>query len=974
MDFCVLAPQLRSTLDKLLVRICSDQWRDINRSREGLFGTFVRSNDEMERVRSWSAEMEAGEKVFRRELQGARKMLEEKAAGAARPSRELDEYSTSTVPYLGSKGPPTMNLPSPARPGPERAEKQGWLFLRTLTGKPARTVWTRRWFFVKNGIFGWLVQGTRTGGVEESERIGVLLCNVKPAFQEERRFAFEVKTKDNTILLQAETQHELIEWLESFENAKRKALEDTNGADSPTTGLHGKDAAFAINPPSAPEFAAKTSDGHGNHGSEDSSTVTLDRTATLPVPEREGTGLTNRSSFDVSSRKAVGGEREGEGARDHASRIMQKLDLHRKSNAGQSGPGASDQPSSLMTPSGGIASLISASHNILPVHSVPTVAPAPGSPAATTPVKAEMTIANVAAASALAQANRELPPSTLAPSTLANPPAPTNLSKTAVLVSGERGMGVGRSDVTGGMPSGMMANLWGSSNWGYINRLERGEVKQAQEVKGPNAPSPSRGATGSPPRTGPQQRLDSGSFNRENDPLTREISEPTGFSAPASASTSMRHRASVSVDVNAAKLQRPTVVPDVFPKNYPLQLKAQEAQFRMFFPNAPREDKLLLVFRAAWNPNDLQEFPGRVYVTPREVLFYSHHLGLVLTTGISLGSIQDVSAAPGKECDFLFIHLKEDRQEAGHTRITVKVFLEPLRLLQRRLNLLVRNSDSEEPLGLEALLNELTNIEKDKRPRTPSLESWEDVPITTPADGGATLGRSASVKTQKDLRTTLRISGGLFDDPNLPPDGREGMKFKLPAEPIVYEPRDFARTPVQRDFGISPKALFHLMFGDRSAVFQMLYHERRAESKSGRPSQYTNSADNLDAEIKQGPWTKLEGDRLGRAFEYQIEYLNAFGKTSGCISISVADFCAGQARRANVADNQVIDVFNDHLCYVITDQKTPWHLPHHRDFTLVTQVVITFVAKSRCRLAIHLKVQWSKVPTFSKGQSPLRHG
>ena len=84
----------------------------------------------------------------------------------------------------------------------------------------------RRWAFVKNGIFGWLLQAARGGGVEESERIGVLLCNVRPAVQEERRFCFEVKTKNHAIMLQTATQADLTEWITVFENAKSKALEN----------------------------------------------------------------------------------------------------------------------------------------------------------------------------------------------------------------------------------------------------------------------------------------------------------------------------------------------------------------------------------------------------------------------------------------------------------------------------------------------------------------------------------------------------------------------------------------------------------------------------------------------------------------------------------------------------------------------------------------------------------------------------
>ena len=141
--------------------------------------------------------MELGERGFRQDLLNARKQIEESAEVAMRPSRELEDYSTQSTSVF-----PTVNdLQVPGPPG-TRAEKQGWLNLRTVTGKPSRTVWVRRWFFVKNGIFSWLVQGARSGGVEESERIGVLLCSVRPAVNEERRFCFEVGCKFLQMLLQ----------------------------------------------------------------------------------------------------------------------------------------------------------------------------------------------------------------------------------------------------------------------------------------------------------------------------------------------------------------------------------------------------------------------------------------------------------------------------------------------------------------------------------------------------------------------------------------------------------------------------------------------------------------------------------------------------------------------------------------------------------------------------------------------------
>ncbi|RFU26822.1 hypothetical protein B7463_g9525, partial [Scytalidium lignicola] len=854
LDFCLLAPQLRYTLDKLLVRVSSDQWRDMKKSRDAGENSFSKWGNEMDRVRGWSKEIEASESVFRRELQIARREIADEAAQVTKPSRELEDYNSSTVAFLGSKGPSTVNVQLQGR---LNVGKQGWLFLRTMSGKPARTIWVRRWFYVKNGIFGWLVQGAQSGGVEESEKIGVLLCNVKPAVQEDRRFCFEVKTKNQAVLLQAETQGQLMEWLEAFEIAKNRAL-DASAKDSRSL-IGAVDPAFAITPPSVPEFAVKPADGHSGHGSEDFIEGGMNNTGSLSVAHAETANLASRSSFDITApRRSVTSREEGERTRDHAARIMQKLDLHRKSTAVQP-----DTPTSVS--SGGIASLISASHNIIP-HSTPTITQA----------------ATIAPKFQLMQPHLMETGSTLAPSTLANPPAPTNLSKAAVIVGGERGIRISGGDATGGMPSGIMANLWGSSNWGYINRLE----KESQNT-------PNRSLQPSPKLKGDENL---GPDASSPDPAPLSISTGADVN-PNPLPNHVLHRKALSVDADARHPQiQIAAEPESFPNNYPLELRMQEAQFRMLFPNVPIDQKLLLVFRATWNPNNQQEFPGRVYVTQHDFYFYSHHLGLVLTTGVGMDTISEVTAAPGKDCDFLFLHLREDATFGGYTRITIKTFLEPLRLLQRRLNYLVDVSQAEEPEDFETTMATLIRMENEDPSRSPSMESWENIPVTTPFDNDIT-------------------------------------KFKLPSEPVDYEPQDMQRKSVERVFNISPKALFHVMFGDKSAVFQLLYHERRAQ------------------QISQGPWINTDDDRMRREFHFQINYTDVFRRT----------------RKVDVADHQIIDILNDHVCYVITDYQTPWHLPHQDDFMLVSKAVITYVAKSKCKLAIYSRVDWSKIPAFSKG-------
>ena len=467
----------------------------------------------------------------------------------------------------------------------------------------------------------------------------------------------------------------------------------------------------------------------------------------------------------------------------------------------------------------------------------------------------------------------------------------------------------------------MMANLWGSSNWGYISRMELGDAKFAANRSVP--PSPNLRPLEPSPKF-------AGDENRKPDSETHETAQaPTNTSTdliPAVAQP-FSHRKTMSVDAETARsIQSSIPKTEVFPSNYPWELRTQEAQFRMLFPNVPRDEKLLLVFRATWNPNEKQEFPGRVYVTQHDLYFYSHHLGLVLISRTGLDSITEVTAAPGKDCDFIFLHLREDTTNQNLSRITIKTFLEPLRLLQMRLNYLVDISQSDQPMRLENTMTALIRMEYDDPTRSPSMESWEDVDVNTPIDDGTLHGRR---KHHHDLKTSIHVERGFRHGGA----HKEGAKIQLPSQPIVYEPPNMHRKVIERQFDISTKSLFHVMFGDKSVVFQLLYHERRAQR------------------ILQGPWVSLEGGHMRRDFEFQIDYFDVLRR----------------ARQANVVDYQVIDIMNDHVCYVITDYKTPWHLPHYKDFMLISKIVITFISKSKCKLAIYTEVEWSKAPTFSKG-------
>ncbi|KAK0674281.1 hypothetical protein QBC41DRAFT_52590 [Cercophora samala] len=853
MDFCQMAPQVRAGLDKLLVRVCADLWKEMRKVSGGGGGQVNNPlqagwGEELERIRGWAREMEASEGVFKRELQMARRDIGESTLAMAKPSRELEDYSVSTVPYLGSKGPLSIQRKDQVA---VVSEKQGWLFLRVLTGKPVRANWIRRWYYCRDGIFGWLIQGPQ--GVLQGDEIGVLLCSARPAVQEERRFCFEIKTKTQTILLQAETQAQLVEWLEVFEVAKKKAIEASMGRD-PNTLVGGIDPAFVITPPSIPEFSARTVE---NLDEAESS----DKQRNLPVPGPDPNAAA-RSSFDVAigpPRRSITthlGREEGETGREHAARIMQKLDLHRKATFASSmdtmsasgTTGASLMTSTASTPQG----------QQTPTLRLPTLL-------------------------------LDHQPGSLAPATLAKPPIATSLSKSAILASAN-------NTAIRPMSSGVLANYWGSSPYTAIY-----------------CP-----AVGAPPTPKPYA----------NDPFIASMVPRTPtFEKPQPPPGGHRKTQSVGTTLTEPKVPEKTQS-DALPANYPPELRAQYAQFRLIFPTAPPEEKPVLVFNAAWSSSPVEGKEdqglagnGRIFVTSDRMYFYGHQLGLVVAYTISLDSITEVTSAPGRDCDFIFLHLNQDMQDTTYARIAIKVFLEDFLLLQSRLNLLIDDLQAAEPMDLSEIITTLLNMERnqDDNIRSPSVESWEEISSNTPIDDGTPFGRPVS-------RRVGDLSGRYRSSNRYQGSSRKVQKFQLPTHAVMYEPEDMGAVVAERHFEISAKACFHVLFGDKSFIFPKLYFERRAK------------------EIAQGPWELSDHGKMKRVFRFKVDYVDMLGRK----------------KPGEVTDGQTIDIFNDHITYVVTHVRTPWHLPHSQSFKLVTKVVITHVAKSKCKLAVYTRTSWEK--------------
>ncbi|KAF8984795.1 SNF1-interacting protein [Entomortierella lignicola] len=169
-----------------------------------------------------------------------------------------NSLSSSPLPY--SKSDP--NMPQTATPpisGVVQSSleditpttKQGYLNIRIPQPRNRAPVWQRKYFFIQEGEFGFesVVSNPTVGSqVVQSERIAVLLCEVRygsssnslvtlggngnPAtgsqglamVQMERRFCFEVVCSTQSYLLQAETEEDLLSWVNTFEASKRDML------------------------------------------------------------------------------------------------------------------------------------------------------------------------------------------------------------------------------------------------------------------------------------------------------------------------------------------------------------------------------------------------------------------------------------------------------------------------------------------------------------------------------------------------------------------------------------------------------------------------------------------------------------------------------------------------------------------------------------------------------------------------------
>mgnify|MGYP003365266414 CR=1 FL=1 len=138
------------------------------------------------------------------------------------PSTDQKDYILSSIETSKNNIHPSTFLNKPVR-------KNGWLSMKTSVGPSDHTIWVKRWCSVDEYMFGMFLLSPNRCYVEETDKFGISLINLKYPIESSRRFCFNLeiarrnsKAAPMIITLQAKNVTQLKEWVMAFTRSKMK--------------------------------------------------------------------------------------------------------------------------------------------------------------------------------------------------------------------------------------------------------------------------------------------------------------------------------------------------------------------------------------------------------------------------------------------------------------------------------------------------------------------------------------------------------------------------------------------------------------------------------------------------------------------------------------------------------------------------------------------------------------------------------
>ncbi|RCK60430.1 Membrane-anchored lipid-binding protein SIP3 [Candida viswanathii] len=213
LDLVIELKDLSKSLNALLIGLNTELWKNkLNVFSPRGPGDHIKEQwEKIQRIQAWNDTYSIAIERLSSDMIAARNQVEEGCNLQFQPSLNPNDFRATGI--------NSRTLQEIDEPG---IEKHGYLFMKTWSEKSAKPLWVKRWAFIKDGVFGLLVLSPSQTFVQETDKVGILLCNVRYAPNEDRRFCFEIRTSDFTAIFQAETLVELKSWLKVFENEKNR--------------------------------------------------------------------------------------------------------------------------------------------------------------------------------------------------------------------------------------------------------------------------------------------------------------------------------------------------------------------------------------------------------------------------------------------------------------------------------------------------------------------------------------------------------------------------------------------------------------------------------------------------------------------------------------------------------------------------------------------------------------------------------
>lgn len=355
-----------------------------------------------------------------------------------------------------------------------------------------------------------------------------------------------------------------------------------------------------------------------------------------------------------------------------------------------------------------------------------------------------------------------------------------------------------------------------------------------------------------------------------------------------------------------------------YPPYYPKELIAQDMIRRAIFENLNLPNEYLVtLIRGFVRLKENQWVPSRLYATNRRLLFQVSIFDYASLRSVRYMSILDVECKSSIDFDDLQVIVRNTETEneessdlPPYSTFIMRMFIDSGILMQRRLQYLLDNYKSRRPDNLEEIIKQLGRINaefsKDVEQRLVPATEEEQVLGTLWSD----IDRALKNPNQNQSTVTSEKNDVEVDAVH---NLADTMKHKV----------------LERDFAVSPRSLFHVMFGDHETVFNRDDMEHRLFQK-----------------LESGQWYDHNGvlERVVHAWISGIKEI-AFKMYWDSM---IQDFVQRIERKDS-----------GHL-YIISERRPVLKLPHGTKFTITLRYAIVRLSNGYSRLQMFADVHWRK--------------